>query len=154
MCSPGRIAPRLLSLAIVVMAALNAVGSQARAETASPLFARGYTVLPTPQNVKLSGKDFAITSGWRLELASGITPGDVAVTMLKEELRARYQLTLAEGRVTQSVPGEIRLSLAPGSVTVGKAADHDKASLAEQAYRLVLKPQSIQIIANASPGLL
>jgi hypothetical protein len=135
------------------MAALNAAGSQARAETASPLFARGYTVLPTPQNVELSGKDFAVTNGWRLELASGITPDDVAVASLKEELRARCQLTLAEGRAARSVRGVIRLSLAPGSVAVGEAADHDKASLAEQAYRLVLKPQSIQIIANASPGL-
>jgi len=153
MCSPGRIASRLLSLTIVAMAVLNAAGSHARAETASPLFARGYTVLPTPQNVKLSGKDFAITSGWRLELASRISPDDVAVTMLKEELRTRFQLTLAEGRAIRSVPGVIRLFLAPGSVTIGEAADRDKASLTEQAYRLVLEPQSIQIIANASPGL-
>jgi hypothetical protein len=136
------------------MTLLTVTGFPARAETASPLFTRGYTVLPTPQNVMLSGKNFAITSGWQLELAAGMKRDDVAVTTLNEELTARGRLTLAESRTARGGAGVIRLSVAPGSVTIGEAADRDKASLAEQAYRLVLKPQNISITANAPPGLL
>jgi len=134
------------------MAALG-VASDSRAETVSPLFARGYTVLPTPQNVNLAGNDFAMTSGWSVTVASGLAPDDIAVTTLKEEFRSRCGLRLAEGRRGQDLPGEIRLSVTPGSVTIGEALDRDKASLAEQAYRLVLKPQGIQITANAAAGL-
>ena len=36
------------------------------AETVSPLTARGYTVLPVPQNVELGQQDFALTDGWQL----------------------------------------------------------------------------------------
>ena len=153
MCSLGHIMRKLPQIALASMSLLAVTGFQARAETASPLFARGYTVLPTPQSVVLSGKDFAIMSGWQLELAAGVKPDDVAVTTLKEELAARCRLAFAESRTTRGGAGVIHLSVAPGSVTIGEAADHDKASLAEQAYRLVLKPQSILITANAAPGL-
>ncbi|MGA3168066.1 MAG: glycoside hydrolase family 20 zincin-like fold domain-containing protein, partial [Terriglobia bacterium] len=154
MCSLGHIMRKVVHLAVAGMTLLTLAGFQARAETASPLFARGYTVLPTPQNVVLSGKDFAIMNGWQLELAGGMKPDDVAVTTLKEDLAARCRLTLAESRAARGGAGVIRLSVEPGSVTIGEAADRDKASLAEQAYRLVLKPQSILITANAAPGLL
>src|SRR5208337_615614 len=153
MCSLGHIMRKLPLLALAGMTLFTLTGFQALAETASPLFARGYTVLPAPQSVTVSGKDFAITSGWRLELAAGVKPDDVAVTTLKEDFAARCRLTFAESRTTQGGAGVIRLSVAPGSVTIGEAADHDNASLAEQAYRLVFKPQSILITANASPGL-
>jgi len=153
MCSLGRIMRKVVHLAVAGMTLLTVAGFQARAETASPLFARGYTVLPTPQKVMLSGKDFAIMNGWQLELAGGIKPDDVAVTTLKEDLAARCRLTLAESRAARGGAGVIRLSVEPGAVTVGEAADRDKASLAAQAYRLVLKPQSILITANAAPGL-
>ncbi len=153
MRSLGLITWKHACLGVAGLTLLTMLGFQARAETASPLFARGYTVLPTPQNVMLSGKNFAIMSGWQLELAGGMKPVDVAITTLKEELAARCRLTLAESRATRGGAGVIRLSVAPGSVTIGEAGDRDKASLAEQAYRLVLKPQSILITANAAPGL-
>ena len=47
----------------------------------------------------------------------------------------------------------IRFAIVPGSVAVGDATDHDRPVLAEQAYSLALKPQSISIRANAAPGL-
>ena len=43
-----------------------------RAATASPLFARGYTVIPEPQKVTLSGQDFEFAASWRLELGPGV----------------------------------------------------------------------------------
>src|SRR5581483_5956509 len=47
----------------------------------------------------------------------------------------------------------VRLALSPNSVDPGDSTDKDKATIAEQAYRLTLKPQEIRIVANASPGL-
>ena len=39
-----------------------------RGATASPLLARGYTVLPEPQKVTLGGPDFEFTASWQVEL--------------------------------------------------------------------------------------
>jgi hypothetical protein len=40
--------------------------------TASPLFSRGYTVIPAPQKVSLGAKDFEFTRAWRVELGPGV----------------------------------------------------------------------------------
>ena len=49
----------------------------------SPLASAGYAVLPVPQKVTLTGKDFALDSAWRLELAGDVKEKDVAVESLK-----------------------------------------------------------------------
>ena len=100
-----------------------------------------------------TGADFPLTSGWQLELAAGVNADDAAVATLKEELAARYGLTLAEGRGPGRAAGMVRLTVIPGSVAIGDTADRDHVALAEQAYFLALKPQSISIRANASTGL-
>jgi hexosaminidase len=122
-----------------------------RADTASPLAASGYTVLPIPQRVKLEGRDFRFGPDWRLELAAGVPSNDVAVENLKQELAERAHITLAEKRTGPS--GILKLSVAPNSVMMGDAADRDKSTLAEQAYKLSLSPDSISITANALTGL-
>ena len=123
-----------------------------RAAAVSPLFARGYTVLPTPQSVTLTGPDFVMASGWKFELGSGVKDYNVAVTTVIAALKVRPWLPLA-GSAAAGVPGVIRFAIVPGSVAVGDATDHDRPVLAEQAYSLSLKPQSISIRANAAPGL-
>ena len=122
-------------------------------ETVSPLYARGFSVIPTPQKVTLSGTDFAFASGWRLELGSGATPDDVAVEDLKEELATWYHLSLGEGVGTRTGPGVIHLAVARNSVSVGESLDREKSALAPQAYRLALYPRSINITGNSSQGL-
>jgi hypothetical protein len=121
--------------------------------TLSPLFSRGYTVIPEPQTVSLGNKDFGFGDGWRLELAGGVSPADVGVESLIEGLESRFHVNLsAPGR--QTVGGKvIRLRIAPGSVTIGEALDRDKNVLAEQAYKMILAPDNVQITANAAPGL-
>jgi hypothetical protein len=42
------------------------------AETVSPLLGRGYTVIPQPQEVTLTGREFEFGGGWRLEPGEGI----------------------------------------------------------------------------------
>ena len=144
---------RRLGRGLVPILILLVMASATRALAVTPLFARGYTVLPAPQSVTFTGADFPLTSGWQLELAGGVKAGDVAVTALKEDLAARYGLTLAERPVPHGAAGVIRLAVIPGSVAIGDATDRDHAALSEQAYFLALKPQSISIRANATAGL-
>jgi len=144
-CKPGR---RLLPVLILLL-----IASANRALAVSPLFARGYTVLPAPQSVTFVGPDFLLTNGWKLELAGGVKADDVAVTTLKEDLAARFGITLANGPTPGSVAGVIRLTVTSGSVVIGDTTDRGHDLLAEQAYFLALKPQSIAIRANASTGL-
>ncbi len=123
------------------------------AATVSPLYARGYTVIPEPQKVELRGGDFRFGEGWRLELGRGVLANEVAVESLKEDLQSRFRVTLSP----QAGPGArartLNLALVPNSVEVGEAADRDKSALVEQAYKIVLEPDRVSITANAPAGL-
>ena len=122
------------------------------ADTVSPLTARGYTALPVPQKVALGTRDFTLSDGWQLVLERGAKAGDIAVRSLKDLLGERCGLHLVEAGAGRS--GVIRLAVEAKSVATGEATDNDKAAIAEQAYRLVLKPEEIRVTANAAPGLL
>ncbi|HUY15768.1 MAG TPA: hypothetical protein VMX16_19390, partial [Terriglobia bacterium] len=89
--------------------------------TQSPLFDRGYNVIPIPQKVELQGGDLEFGSGWRLETGQGVKPDDVAVTSLKEGLETRDGITLE----TRGRGKAIELAIQPGSVEIGQAADKD-----------------------------
>ncbi len=121
----------------------------AHPELVSSLYARGYTAIPEPQQVKLDRHDFRLAAGWRLEVGRGVPPTDAAVEILKEWLEQRRGLKLAE----QGSGPAIRLQLQPGSVPVGESQDIDKGALAEQAYKLELARNGITITANAPSGL-
>src|SRR5262249_41333580 len=114
-----------------------------RAETVSPLYARGYTVLPLPQVVNLGSSDFVFSPHWKLELR-GAAMNDIAVQVLQEEL-------MLSGSGNGS--GVLRLILGPDSAAVGRAQDRDRDILAQQAYKIDLNRDSVTIAANAPPGL-
>jgi hexosaminidase len=128
--------------------------SPGKAASPSPLFARGYSVIPEPQKIELNGDDFAFGNGWRLVLDSGVGHDLGAVEILRDDLASRYGIHLETASKSGSVSKTLRLAITPGSVTIGSATDHDRDKLAEEAYRLDLSPQSIAITANAAPGLL
>ncbi|HVB28501.1 MAG TPA: glycoside hydrolase family 20 zincin-like fold domain-containing protein, partial [Terriglobia bacterium] len=117
--------------------------------TQSPLFDRGYNVIPIPQKVELQGGDLEFGSGWRLETGQGVKPDDVAVTSLKKGLETRDGITLE----TRGRGKAIELAIQPGSVEIGQAADKDKQALEEQAYKLEIGSSGIRITANAPAGL-
>jgi hexosaminidase len=119
--------------------------------TVSPLFERGYNVIPVPQEVNLKDNDFEFGNGWRLELGSGVSTTEVAVESLKNGLAERYGVTLATERQTRGKL--IELTIQPGSVQIGNAEDKNRVALEEQAYTLDLASGRIQIRANASAGL-
>ena len=145
--TPRRNAASLAALAVFLLlfatSRLLAAGS--------PLTARGYTVLPVPQKVTLGPQDFALSDGWQLLLEHGVKADDTAVKSLKQLLHERFGLRLAG--TAAGGGGVIRLSVAQQSVAIGAATDKDTDAIAEQAYRLTLKPQEISVTANAAPGL-
>jgi hexosaminidase len=113
-----------------------------RAETVSPLQARGYTVMPQPQVVKLGVSDFEFGSGWKIEV-QGASPNDVATETLKDELERRYGVKFGS-----SGTNVLRLILAPNSAAVGTAQDSDKEALAQQAYKIDLSRDRVTRSAN------
>jgi hexosaminidase len=128
--------------------------SHANAASPSPLFARGYTVIPEPQTVELRGGDFAFGNGWRVVLESGVRPDGAALEMLRDDLAFRYGIHLETASRSASVAKTLRMAISQGSVKIGSATDRDRDKLEEEAYRLDLSPESIAITANAAPGLL
>jgi N-acetyl-beta-hexosaminidase len=117
-------------------------------QAASPLFSRGYTVIPEPRQVALRDSDFSFGPNWRLEIGTGDV--GLAIAELKYGLAERCHYAL-QG-VGRGGP-VLRLAIAPKSVAIGAAIDVDKAALAEQAYRIELSPNRISITANAGAGL-
>jgi hypothetical protein len=145
---------RIRRLALLLAAAITAsicVAGTLQAATASPLFARGYTVVPEPQKVTLSGQDFEFAPSWRLELGPGVKADDIAVVSLKQELQERFHLAVAEGKGKDATT--LSLQIDPHAVEVGEAADKDKSALVEQSYRMKLSASGITIAGNAPAGL-
>jgi hexosaminidase len=140
---------------VVVLAVSQLIAPKvpASAETVSALTAAGYAVLPVPQRAVVGPKEFTLSDEWQILISPGISPSDVAVESLRDQLMERFRLSLADSRDPRRQGRIIRLGIAPGAVAVGEATDKNKAGLAEQAYRLSLAPQEIQITANAATGL-
>ena len=128
---------------------LFSIGPDARAATSSTLFARGYTVIPMPQEVALGVNDFEFTRGWRVELGPGIQSEDIAIQSLNEQLQERFLLKLEQA----GAAGVLKLAISPHSVVVTKATGVDHQALAAQAYRMKLSPREITIIGNTTTGL-
>ena len=137
---------------VTVVLVLSAAG-QAGAATASPLYARGYTVIPEPQKVTLGARDFQFSPEWRLELGRGVPPNDVAVESLKDDLQTRFRVTLSGQGGARAGAKTLHLGVVPNSISVGEATDREKNVLAEQAYRMALAAEGVSITANAPPGL-
>jgi hexosaminidase len=120
-----------------------------RGQAISPLFARGFTVIPEPRQVKLEANDFRIGGDWHLEIGGGVTKSSAAGVALIEDLESRFSLRLK----TEGGGPAIHLEIAPGSVHPGPAQDRDTEAISAQAYRLELSPAAIRIAANAEAGL-
>ena len=68
--------------ALVIAAITVVCCSLMQAQTVSPLFARGYTVIPEPQKVSLDASDLAFNQSWQMKLGKGVAKDDVAVGTL------------------------------------------------------------------------
>jgi hexosaminidase len=137
-----------LPTGLIFTAIVLASGSQMPAATVSPLFARGYTVVPTPQRVTFGAEDFTFSSDWRIEIGKSVAPGDPAVEGLRDLLKDRFELAL-----NQQAAKVIALEIVPGTVTPERTRDKNTAAIAAQAYRLTCSPGRIRIAGNSATGL-
>ena len=140
---------RILLIGVTLLAARSSV----TAAVVTPLFSRGYTVIPAPQKVSLGTKDFEFNRSWRLEIGRGIEAGDIAVQSLSEQLRERFQVTLGSNGATGAKAGVVRLAVTPNAVAIGATTDTDKPAITEQAYRMELVPGRVTITGNSATGV-
>src|SRR5438552_1453665 len=115
------------------------------ATSLSPLYERGYVVMPEPPKVALVGGDFRFGPEWRIEVGPGVSE-----PALMEELESRFHLKF-NGRGTGG--GVLRLKMAANSVAAGPAQDKDKNAIAEQAYKIDMEPNAVTVSANVIAGL-
>lgn len=110
---------RYIAFLLCSVATFHAAGS-------SPLFTRGYTVIPEPQSVQLTGSDFQFGDGWRLVPRGGVQQDLTAVEILRDELASRHGIRLQMGSKPAPSSKTVLLEIRAGSVTIGSATDRDK----------------------------
>ncbi|MCX6624746.1 MAG: beta-N-acetylhexosaminidase, partial [Acidobacteria bacterium] len=113
----------------------------AAAQTVTPLWSRGYSVIPTPRTVHLGDGDITLDSTWTL-IDKSTAP--IAAKSLAADFANFHGVTLRRVAGAKS----IRLSVAPGTVKTGADPELDA-----QAYRLRIDDNVIEIIGNADAGL-
>src|ERR1051325_11243678 len=109
------------------------------AETLSRLQARGYSVLPEPQQVELVDEDTRFGPEWSVS-------GDSA-QILRDEVQSRFGLH--DGNRGFAV----QLRIKSGSVVPGPALDPDKQAVAAQTYQLSIVKNAATITGNAAEGV-
>lgn len=115
-----------------------------RAQITTPLWQRGYSIVPTPRSVNLVNNDVRLDASWVVD-AARLGPNHIAIRTLLDDLQSFHTLALKTGSREKTV---IRLAIAPGSVVTGAEPEIDR-----QAYRLKISPGLIEITGNAGPGL-
>ncbi|WP_439556403.1 glycoside hydrolase family 20 zincin-like fold domain-containing protein, partial [Dyadobacter sp.] len=112
----------------------------------------GYGLLPVPQQMALTEKRFPLGSNWKI-VADPSLAKTQSVTSLQQGLKeANFPLNVAGNNAAGKSPA-IQLIIKKGSVEIGTTVDTNRIALADQAYRLSLKPGAITITANAQQGL-
>jgi len=106
------------------------------------LRARGWALLPAPRRVELGVGTVRLDAGWKLE-APDLPADDIAVETLRQRLGDEHGVALA-GKGGQAVC----LSVRPGAVDTGTGDGRD-----EQAYRLAIAADRIEVAGNAPAGL-
>jgi len=114
------------------------------AQPPTPLWLRGYSVIPTPRQARLEAGDVHFDATWVLDASR---PGvqHIAVRTLAKDLAEWHGIALRPGTAGKMV----RLAVAPGAVATKAAPEIDR-----QAYRLRIADSLIEITANGDPGLL
>ncbi len=129
---------------LILLFVLLAAGRVAGAQAATDLWLRGYSVIPTPKNVRLAEGDIQVDSEWALD-DSRVGERSIAVRSLIGDLKSFHALTLRQSSNNGKI---IQLAVTPGSVATGAVPEIDR-----QAYRLRIDDWGIEIIGNGEPGL-
>src|SRR5256885_12944969 len=105
---------------------LLSTGTPLPGQSPSPLVSRGYAVLPVPQKVTLTGKDFELDNHWKLQLVSTVKENDVAVESLQAGLGIRFYLSLAGNGFGPPTSGGVQLDPRAKSGSIGEATDRSE----------------------------
>jgi len=111
----------------------------------TPLWVRGYSVVPSPRHVRLATGDTAIDASWAIDPGSA-GERHIAFRTLLADFADLHSLAL---RRAGTETKRITLAIRPAAVTTNTAPEIDK-----QAYRITIAGDGIQITANGDPGLL
>ena len=107
----------------------------------TPLRARGFSLIPAPQEVELGEKNIVVDGSWSLD--SKVSKDDIAVKRLLQGAADLHALTFGAKSTKKIV-----LAVKAGTV---KATDDP--ALNEQAYLLKITPNMVEITGNAPAGL-
>ncbi len=119
--------------------------TQARADgVVTPLRARGYTVLPTPQQVDLEQGDVKVEASWTVVLQD-VKKDDIAAATLTHGLRDKTGMDLA---VAGQGDKTVRLAVKLG--TLDPKLDEPRA---KQAYQLHVSDGGVEVTGNTPQGL-
>ncbi|MEJ7616589.1 MAG: beta-N-acetylhexosaminidase [Pyrinomonadaceae bacterium] len=116
------------------------------APTPTELFMRGYTVIPTPQRVRLEPGDVELDDSWAYE-AKGMDEQQIAVRALLTDLKDFHGFVLRPKN--QRSGGLIRLAIDPNAVATTTSDQEIK----RQGYALKIAPGLIEITGNSEQGL-
>jgi len=107
----------------------------------TPLRSRGFSLIPTPQEVDLGKDNVVVDESWTV--VPQIDQDDIAVQRLRRGGRQLHHLTFSEN-------GDKTIVL---SVQQGTVKGTDNPTLNNQGYLLKIAPSKIEIIGNSKTGL-
>jgi hypothetical protein len=108
------------------------------------LFLAGYTLIPEPRFVELTGDSVVFSSDWVLETQSADSE-NITVETLLIDMEALNGVKIRLGQSSSKV---IQLSVHPGTVETGKGPGIER-----QAYQLTIDRTRIQVVGNSAVGL-
>lgn len=101
----------------------------------------GFSLIPAPQQTELTGNKVVVDSSWRI--ASNLEVNSIVLKKIRNKVWDFYKIDFSG-----SENGEIIIEIEPGSVGSSLSPE-----LAEQAYRLDIRPGKIVITGNAEAGV-
>ncbi|WP_439583732.1 glycoside hydrolase family 20 zincin-like fold domain-containing protein [Dyadobacter bucti] len=111
----------------------------------------GSGLLPVPQEMKLTEQKFPIGKNWKIVAAPSLAKGQAVISLQQGMKEVNLSLNVVGNKAAKSPA--IQLIVKKGAVEIGASVDTNHVALANQAYRLTLKPALITITANAPQGL-
>jgi len=124
--------------------ALISAGCKEKAAESTGLSGSGYSVIPAPREVELSGEEIFFSDEWFVDM-SVLGNDHIAISSLLGDMDDWYGLLLDPGTVSNKV---IRLSVDSEAVQTGAGEGvHD------QGYMLNISPSVIEIKGNSDQGV-
>jgi hypothetical protein len=103
------------------LAIFLSLAALAQSPQTTVLWQRGYSVVPSPRDVRFTGGDIVLDRSWTVD-AGRFGPKHIAVRTLVDDARAFHGLSLATGVARASV----KLSVSPGTVATKAAPEMDR----------------------------